>query len=308
MRKIKSIIFCTLTIIIAFGFFLVSMKYLMNNFNQWRQEKSNILFEESHNVASSNEKMLLLEQVALLDPTEKNYLEAGILAQELGLNQISKIYFLRIKTAEGFYELGNSYVKLEELDGAIEAYKKAIELDKNDMYFFAIGKTYLKQAKFIQAEDEFLQANNLDQDNKENNYFLLLSNIINTGQMSNLNVYNLNQSELIILEKMFDKSNGQIYISQVFSTLKSQNYPQAAYEYLVTSNKEGELDRNGHLLLANEYFIRENYQASYDNLLKAKELDPYYPQTYQHLIKVAGLLNKTNEVVDFEKTYKLITW
>jgi tetratricopeptide (TPR) repeat protein len=280
----------------------------MNNFNQWRQEKSNILLEESHNITNGNEKMLLLEQVAFLDPTERNYLEAGVLAQELGLNQISRIYFLRIKTAEGFYELGNSYVKLEEFDEAIEAYKKAIELDKNDKYFFAIGKTYLKQAKFMQAEDEFLQANNLNQDNKENNYFLLLTNIINTEQISNINVYNLNQAELIILEKMFNKSNGQIYISQVFSTLKSQNYPQAAYEYLVASGKNGELDRNGHLMLANEYFIRENYQASYDNLLKAKELDPYYPQTYQHLIKVAELLGKFDEAAEFEKTYKLITW
>jgi predicted Zn-dependent protease len=90
--------------------------------------------------------------------------------------------------------------------------------------------------------------------------------------------------------------------------LRSNNYPQLAFDLLQKKAQSNSLNRDGYLYLADEYSQNNQAELSYQNLLKAKELDPYFPQTYKQLIEAAERLGKREEAERYQKFLDSITW
>lgn len=77
------------------------------------------------------------------------------------------------KTAGDFFELGNSYYETRQWERAIEAYKKAIELDPEYQGAFAnLGVTYYQQQEFNLAALQYEKALELNPEDGEVAYNL----------------------------------------------------------------------------------------------------------------------------------------
>lgn len=69
-------------------------------------------------------------------------------------------------TAEGYYELGNKYLKAKQCDEAIEALKKAISLKPSSAAYNDLGRAYFCRIDYSEAEAAFKEALRLKPDNE----------------------------------------------------------------------------------------------------------------------------------------------
>lgn len=275
--------------------------------NSWRKEKSEKLLIQSQNIENAERSLVYLQEAAFLNPSEFTYLYAGVKAQEAGLDNISTYYLKRVKTALGFRELGNAYYESDKFDLAERAYKKSLEKENSADTWYLVGKNYMKQAKNLEANYAFNKSVELDENNFDAEYLKTISNLVKDESIKpNLTV--LNESYKQKIEELISSPASSTRINRIFSQLKSQGFPQLAIQYLKDKGQDGMLDRDGYLLLANELFMGGDFQSSYQALLKAKDRDPYYPQTYQHLVEVARKLGKAEEEKQYKNYLNKITW
>jgi tetratricopeptide (TPR) repeat protein len=301
-------LFFWLLIIVLFIIYGLVFAFAITKFNYWRLEESEKLLLESQKVDNLEKSLVLLQKAAFLNPSERTYLSAGIKAQEVGLDNISAYYLSRVKTADGYMELGNAYYLTGKYDSAEKVYKKSLEKDKNSIIWLCLGKNYLKKAKLAEANYSFEQANKFDDSNLEAQYYQTITYMLNDNDKYKEFASKLTENYRLELEKIVATPSKTTLVNRLFLYLKGQGYPQLAFLYLDDKGKNTKLDRDGYLLLGNEYFIRKNYAQSYSFLLKAKEIDLYYPQTYQHLVEIANLLNKKEEAKKYQEFLNRITW
>ncbi len=275
------------------------------NINHWRVTESNKMLIESEKNTNVKKSFVLLQKAVLLNPTEKLQLLAGKKALMAGYNEVAISYFKKIKTEDGFKELCEAYYKSDQYQNAKKTYKQALTKKMNNKSYLCLGKVYLKEAKTTEAKEYFTQALSSTKD-QEANYFKDLATLaLSNNILLDFDSQNQRRDELGKITQpaaVFTRTNN------FYQYLKDNNYPQLAFVVLKGGLELKQLDRDGYLLLANEYYLRKDYNKSYQLLMTAKEIDPYYPQTYQHLIDVAKLLNKKEDSLQFQKTLKTIAW
>lgn len=252
---------------------------IFDTVNKFRIGKSKEIALQGQNTQDKSKKLIFFQEAALLYPSEDNILSAGIAALDINQYKLSELYFKRIKTKEGLELLGDSLFNRNELNLALKTYEKAYAKGKNDNISLKIARTFFKSEKFVEAKAILEKLNN--EDTKE-----LLSIIqIVSGEIKDFNS-----------------------INRVYLWLLDNNYPQVASGFIRSKYSPLVLNRDGYLLLAEDYLSSNETQKSYDSLLNALEQDRYYPQTYQQLISLSNKLNNTSNIDSFEKYLNLITW
>jgi hypothetical protein len=289
--------------LIVFGVLLI---FGLKQFNYWRIEKSGLLLKESQITTDVKKSFTFLQKAAFLNPTEETHLLAGEKAQKAGYEGLAAYYFKKIKTVAGYCELGNFYYANNQYQKATTAYQKSLAKEKNAKAYLGLGKVSLKEAKLIPARDSFAQAKRLAEKNQEIRYYQYLTDLLSDAQIT-LESGDIGQDK-DALTKMTQIPALPTRINQLYQYLGTKGYPQLASVFLRSKENPSLLDRDGYLLLANDYYMRQDYARSYQYLLSAKALDPYYPQTYQHLIVIAELLHKEDEVSQYQTFLRSITW
>jgi len=275
--------------------------------DDWRKVTSEKLLTESQKTEDSKKGLIYLEEASLLYPSESTYLYTGIKAEEIGFNNIAAYYLKHVKTATGFRELANVYNQNGKYVLAETNYKKSLKKENDPDTWYLLGKNYLNQAKALEANYAFVQAIKLDESNLEAKYYMELTALL-LDENKAIDLGSLEELSRQSLVGLLTSKTQSTRINRLFSYIKGLGYPQLAYEYLRERGGMEKLDRDGYLLLANELLLRKDFSASYQVLLKAKEIDQNYPQTYQHLIEVAKILGKFDEAKQHQLYLGSITW
>lgn len=97
-------------------------------------------------------------------------------------------------------------------------------------------------------------------------------------------------------------------VIKLVNYLRERGYPQMAGRVLAAADAKGLLTRDGYIELAKTQISTNDVSAAYTNLLKAKQLDPYYPQTYQQLVIVCEKLGKTQELKQYSELNSQLTF
>jgi len=292
------------TLLIGATAVLLGIGYV--KFDSWRKLTSNNILIESQNSTDTRKSLALLQKASLLNPTEENYLLAGDKATESGYDKLATHYFKKIKTADGYYKLGKVYFKNKKYDEAEKAFKKSLDIRAEQKTYLELGKTYLQKNNIEKARENIDYSYSMLKGNQEAIYY---KDLISLYQDKNIkaisSVKNDRKNELASITQPAALSTR---INLLYKYLIDNDYPQLGFVLLQTSSITSQLDRDGYLLLANEYYIRKEYKESYQYLNSAKNIDPYYPQTYQHLAEVAELLGKSDEARLHKEFLGAITW
>lgn len=231
----------------------------------FRVEESNKYLYEAKKSANDTDKLVLYERAAALNPNEESFLGSGITALRLGDNGLAEKYLSRVKTEAGYYQLGMAQYNLGNYQAAILAFERASRLVASPETYLAIAKARLKLGELDGAGAALAESLRLGENNEASQLFRSLS----SGERG-------------------------------YNAFQKFGYPQAAQELLTSMSRNDQLTRDGLLTLANGQIIRGEYETSYVNLLKAKQIDPYYPQTYKQLIIVSEKLGKNQEVKEYQ--------
>jgi tetratricopeptide (TPR) repeat protein len=287
--------------LLAYGF--ITAKALIS-FDHWRVEKARNLMTEADQMTDKKAKFIKLQEAALLNPNEETYLKTGSLADELGLDGQADSYLSRVKTAEGFYKLGITYLGNQQFLKAKNAFIKALNKTDSSEYYLALGKSELGLNQIKEALNSFEMSKGL-KENDENRYYVYLAGSILGEQVQEPKLNQTFKEEANLLAQHEDKSNRANIIYNLLNTL---NYPQTAVAYLEEQAQKDNHNRDGYLLLVEHYTRTNMYQKQYETLQRAKELDPYYPQTYQQLAVAARLLKKNTEAQKYESYFQKLSW
>ena len=237
------------------------------NINQWRMTESNKMLIESEKNTEVKKSFVLLQKAALLNPTKEIQLLAGKKALMAGYNEVAISYFKKIKTEDGFKELCEAYYKSDQYQNAKKTYKQALTKKMNNKSYLCLGKVYLKEAKTTEAKEYFTQALSSTKD-QEANYFKDLATLaLSNNILLDFDSQNQRRDELGKITQpaaVFTRTNN------FYQYLKDNNYPQLAFVVLKGGLELKQLDRDGYLLLANEYYLRKDYNKSYQLLMTAK--------------------------------------
>lgn len=97
-------------------------------------------------------------------------------------------------------------------------------------------------------------------------------------------------------------------VALLYNRLKTAGYPQLALKLLRQAAESGQVGRDGLIALANDAHATGNNQTAYDYLMRAKAIDPYYPQIYQQLTIVCEKLGKADETKTYQEFLDKITF
>lgn len=283
-------------IAIAYGLFFAI--FIMKA-DQWRLNKSQEYLSKAKIETDVNNQILLYEQAAFLNPSEETYLAAGIAALKLGDNNLARSYLTRVKTAQGYSQLATAYYNLEKYELAISNYQKAIAETKSADFYSGMGKAYLKIGDLENSKTALEASYAIQQTNETADLLLLLG--------SDIDITSVSPSAAVLRVGMLEKDPANKAIL-AYNSLENLGYPQAAIAILYKAATEGALNRNSLFALAIEQKNENNYQTSYDYLVQAKAIDPYYPQIYQQLVIICEKLGKTDEAKKYSDYLAAITF
>ncbi len=199
--------------------------------------------------------------------------------------QDSEVALILHPTEEAYLLAGTAAVDLNKGQLA-ENYLSKV---KSSNGLLELGKSQLQQGKLDEAKNTLAKAYTLDKTN-EVSVLLYLSG----GGGTDPDV-----------SRETDLANRAIL---TYNALMRLDYPQAATSVLENALQKGFLNRSSYIALAQSRFEDGDYQTSYDMLLKAKQIDPYYPQIYQQLISVAEKLKKETEAKQYQNFLSKITF
>jgi tetratricopeptide (TPR) repeat protein len=284
-KKETSILVLFFAVVILFYGFVAA--FYIERIDTWRETKSQEFLIRANKSNNNSQRLLLLEEAGYLAPNEGTFLKIGAVALGLGENQLAQRYLDRVKTADGYFQLGNAYFSMGRFDLAAESYQKATEMNKDADYYAGMGKSFLKEGKLGDAQSALRTSYNLKKSKEVGYLFFLAGGQLRElpGLASQLSDYNVSRET--------DRANKAILI---YNALESLGYPQSAISELSNASLLGDIGREGYIELAEGQYEEGDYGGSYKLLLKAKESDRYYPQIYQQLIRVCGKLNKFDEV------------
>lgn len=290
-------------ITLVLGIYGIFAAFGIARFDSWRLSESKKMLMQGQET-QGKDSLVLLQKAAFLNPCEETYLKTGLKAEELGLGELAGTYFKRVRTANGYFELGTNYFNQKRYDNAVETYSKAIARQKDSKYFLARAKAYLAIANIDKAKADIQNSFGVETGN-EARYYETLVRIIKGENTKVPEVGQEYKSKLDSILSYTDSINRTI---AVYNALNAQDYPQLARWYLKEQGKKETLSRDGYLLLAKVNFEEQNYRAQYDALLKAKSKDEFYPQTYQQLAQAAKKLNLVAEATAYQAYYDKLTW
>jgi tetratricopeptide (TPR) repeat protein len=184
---------------------------------------------------------LLDEQVAFLEPNEANFLRVGVLALNLGDNKLAQQYLDRVKTADGYFQLGNAYFLMNKYDLAATSYQKAIDKKQNATYYAGLGRSLLKTGNLENAKSALESSYKLEA-TPEIGYLYILA-----GGQENKFTTLANQIAGYNVSRETDPANKAIL---VYNALENLGYPQAAIKTIDNASLNGTLGRDGLIELA----------------------------------------------------------
>lgn len=112
----------------------------------------------------------------------------------------------------------------------------------------------------------------------------------------------------VLLDWPVDNSQPRLSkILAVYGKL-TPSYPHSASRLLLSHKSELQSRKDALLTLSEDYFVNGDYHSAETYVLKAREIDQYFPQTYEQLVKVENKLNKTDEAEKYEHFLKSLTW
>lgn len=295
-RKTKTTyLFLFTLILIVYGFMLA---FVIIKTDKWRIAKSTEYLYEAKNKALDTEKLLLFEKAAVLKPSEETYLVAGVTALKLGNNDLAEHYLRRVKTADGYSQLANSYYNLEKFDLAVLNYQKAINNRSNVNFYIGLAKSQLKQGNVDESRTSFEKAYSLQKNSEVVNFLTLLG--------SRVDVSNVTVSEVVKkINKETDLTNKAILI---YNELNRLGYPHSADKVLQDATDKGQISRDSLFTLAQRQIEEDYYETAYTLLQQARVIDPYYPQIYKQLILVCEKLDKADEAKQYQEFYSKIVF
>lgn len=264
MNKKQQIEYIVLFLVVLVGWGTLGA-IIYTKIDTLRVEKANKYLYEAKKTNSDTDKLLLYERAAALNPNEESFLGSGITALKLGDNSLAEKYLSRVKTEAGYYQLGTAQYNLGNYQAAIPAFEKASKVVARPETYLAIAKSRLKLGELDGAS-------------------AALSESLRLGE---------NKEASQLYQSLSSAEKG-------YNTLQKLGYPQAAQELLTSMGRNEQLTRDGLLTLANGQILRGEYEPSYVNLIKAKQIDPYYPQTYKQLIFVSEKLGKNGEAKEYQ--------
>jgi tetratricopeptide (TPR) repeat protein len=259
--------------------------------DQWRVNTAKENLSEAKNSTDESDRLLILEKAALLNPNEETFLSAGVQAMKLGDSRLAERYLGRVKTAEGYYQLGNAYYGLDEYRLAIDCYLEALGKGKAGDMYAVLGKSYLKVGDIEKAKTYLAKTEKTEE---VTSLLLLLGADIDLAGVSP------SSASLRAGKHETNPANKAVL---VYDGLIKLGYPQSAESILQQAEANGYLTRDSLIALANRAYVKNDYQLAYDYLQRAKSMDPYYPQIYQQLVIVCEKLDKVDEAKQNQDIY-----
>ena len=134
-----------------------------------------------HGLGRNDDAEKEYQRAMRLDPNDAcPYAQSGTMYYELGRYPEAITAFKRAATlwpSYGSYMyLGHSYIYARDYEPAIEAYKKAIQIDpKNERAHYQLGIAYDYQQRYEESVKEYNEALKIDPDYEEARYYLALA-------------------------------------------------------------------------------------------------------------------------------------
>jgi tetratricopeptide (TPR) repeat protein len=298
MRKKVGIILLSVSLI---GILAISLYFdyqMLRYLNHKRIDLSIEYLRKAEKEPGKGKKLLYYELATTLNSSENNNISSGKLALEMGNQKLASVYLSRVRSSDGYKLLGDTYFSLAEYDNSIKAYRKSLEMKQTEVTRAGLISAYLGAGKTESAKSEIQKYLYLTSDNLSMNDLAVLLGILDKSDYTNNQ-----QVNRITIEK--DNNNRNVLI---YNELNRLGFPQAANDVLIKAGKNGLLTRDGYIELGNYYFLAGDYPQSQSYYLKAKEIDPYYPQVYKHLYEVSLKLQKDEDAKSYNDYYNSLTW
>jgi len=292
MHKKEIIIACLILVFAAvvFAFSIVELNHL-------REEKVGILALQSQKEQNDKEKLVILQEIALLSPTENNFLNAGVQADKINYNKISEFYFKKVHTDVGLYRLANIYFKDKKYK---EAEKTLLKIhNQNNTSLQLMADTYLYMGEFEKAQKN---CDRLEEENKLKDNCALVYLV--RGKDEKIKPKNMS----VTISQIAAVSNSQSRALKIYFYLNAHVNPQSAWIYLKGQGEKLKTSRDGNIVFGNEHFNNNDYIKAAEYLEVARKIDPYYPQVYEHLIEVYRKLGNSKLEEEYSKTLKNLIW
>lgn len=185
----------------------------------------------------------------------------------------------KVYTALDHYIMALRYEKLDDSDNAILEYKKALSLDyKNSLIHLNLAVSYIKKNLIPEAIKELKIATELSPGIVEPHAILaLLYSLQNKADLaaSEYEVALKNASKINPQNTEIYKSLGFLYIKQ-----KRLKEAQGIFELVLSLSAK---DYEAHFFLANVYDETQRRDLTVEELKKALELNPDYPEALNYL-------------------------
>lgn len=259
-----------------------------NKITQWAQMKSIEYLCEANKSNNDTDRLVLFEKAAFLSANENTYLNAGIAALKLGDSKLAEKYLTRVRTADGYYQLANTYYNIAKFDLAATNYQFSIDRSPSAAAYFGLGQSRLKTGDLDKARAALETSYSLRNSDDTATLLVLLG--------SDVKVTNVSRET--------DPANKAIL---VYNELTRLGYPQSAQKVLDRVVAEGQLNRTNLIVKATEAITANDWQSAYDYLFRAKTIDSYYPQIYQQLVLVCEKLGKTAETKQYQDYLDALT-
>ena len=251
---------------------------------------------QSQKEENKDKQLVQMQTIALLSPSESNYLVVAEAAKERGYDRIASYYYRRVRSNEGLYNYGSFLFNSKDYQGAIDV----------------LGKIDNKSVEIVKLlEKSFLFEGNYKEVNRLCNNYKQYDDLDDTCDLA----YLVSRETTSLYEAKSDKLNNIIGIknsnSQVVALylyIYSQINPQAAQVLLSGSQSSFQRTRDGNIVLGKESYKKQKYDEAIRYLTKAKEMDPYYPQVYKHLIEIYRVIGDQNEVNRYQSILGGLAW
>lgn len=254
------------------------------------------------NAKKYKEAIDVLKHVVEKEPDNVDAFEAlGIANQRLGKYSESSEYFKQgiiINPPKRYKSIGLNYSMSEKYDEAIDAYKKAIELDSNDAEAYAgLGAVYTLSGRHQDAIESCLRAISIDSECTEAYYWLGLAH-------HNMGDYG-KAIEAYKRELSIDSQVEEAYIA-----LGGAYVELNAYEDAITAfNNALKIEPNNTFTynqLGSAYFELGRTAEAYEAFKKAIRIEPNDAKAHGNLGFIHQSLGQYKEAVEcYEQTCKL---
>jgi tetratricopeptide (TPR) repeat protein len=271
-KKIEITVLASL-FIVAYG---ILAALTLVQVKDWRVAKAQEYLHRANNDTIDSSKLVLYEKAAVLDPQEETYLAAGVLALNLGDNILAGKYLNRVKTAEGYHQLGNAYYNLDRYESSIHFFQKSLNLRAEAEVYLRLAQGCLKLGDVDKARTALENSERLN---------------------SSQEAVDLLRALAIDIDEI-DPGNKAV-IS--YNTLVTLGYPQSAKAVLWRANDKEHVTRESLIALGNEQIQHGNHMAAYELYQKARVIDPYYPQIYEQLVIICKKLGKDDEMKKYQE-------